>query len=96
MLQQTAVGLIVLLAFAWAAWYWMPASWRPKLASALGRGGRRFGLKDAGADRLARAVADAPGCTACDSCGSCATPGQPPRNGQRDERLHVVKIVTSR
>ena len=96
MLQQTVVGFIVFLAFAWAAWYWMPAAWRRGLASALGRGGRRAGLKAAGADRLARAVADAPGCTSCDSCGSCATPGQPPRRGPHDEGLNAVKIVTVR
>lgn len=93
MLQQSIVGLIVALAFAWAAWYWMPAAWRRKLASAMGRGGRRLGLKDEGAARITRAVADAPGCTSCDSCGSCATPGQPPRSTP-DPR--TVKIVAAR
>ena len=96
MLQQTVVGFIVLLAFAWAAWYWMPASWRRSFASALGRAGRRAGLEDAGADRLARAVADAPGCTSCDSCGSCANPGRPAGAARRDERLQAVKIVVLR
>lgn len=93
MLQQTIVGLIVATAFAWAAWYWMPAAWRRKLATAMGQGGRRLGLKDAGAERITRAVADAPGCTSCDSCGSCATPGQPSHAAQ-DPR--TVKIVSSR
>lgn len=93
MLQQSIVGLIVLTAFAWASWYWMPAPWRRKLAAAMGRGGRRLGLKDAGAARITRAVADAPGCTSCDSCGSCATPGQPAGqpSGER-----TVKIFPAR
>lgn len=92
MLQQSIVGLIVLGAFAWAVWYWMPAAWRHRLASALGQGGRRLGLKDAGAARITRAVADAPGCTSCDSCGSCATPGQP-ASAATDAR--TVKIAVS-
>ncbi|MCZ2498344.1 hypothetical protein GN316_16410 [Xylophilus sp. Kf1] len=93
MWQHVIVGLIVALAFAWAAWYWMPAAWRRGLAAAAGRGGRRLGLKDAGAARFARAVADAPGCSACDSCGSCATPGRP-AGSPADAR--TVRIVASR
>jgi len=93
MLQQSIVGLIVLAAFAWAAWYWMPAAWRRRLAAALGQGGRRVGLKDAGAARITRALADAPGCTSCDSCGSCATPGRPA--GASDDG-RTVKIVAAR
>lgn len=93
MLQQSIVGLIVLVAFAWAAWYWMPAAWRRRLAEAMGQAGRRLGLKDAGAARITRAVADAPGCTSCDSCGSCATPGQP-AGAAGDPR--TVKIFAAR
>lgn len=86
-MQQAIVALIVLVAFGWAAWYWMPAGWRRGLARAAGRAARRVGLQDAGADRVVRAVADAPGCSSCDSCGSCATPGKPATDGRRVVRI---------
>jgi len=90
MLQHLVVALIVVVAFAWAVWYWMPAGWRRSLARALGRGGRSIGLRDAGAQRIERAVADAPGCTACDSCGGCATPGQPGAQ-TRQVKIHPAR-----
>lgn len=93
MLQQSIVALIVLVAFCWAAWYWMPAGWRRALAGLIGRGGRRIGLKDAGAERIVRAVADAPGCSSCDSCGSCSTPGKPPAASPPEVR-RTVKIAS--
>ncbi|QHI98068.1 hypothetical protein GT347_08705 [Xylophilus rhododendri] len=95
MLQEAIVTLIVLLAFGWAAWYWMPAPWRRKLAAALGRGGMRVGLGESGADRIARAVADAPGCSSCDSCGSCATPGKPGSGGTQAGERKTVRIFPS-
>ena len=91
-MQETIVTLIVLGAFAWAAWYWMPAVWRRSLARALGRGGRRAGLPDSRASRIEKAVADAPGCSSCDSCGSCATPGRPPAAGSPPDAARTVKI----
>lgn len=96
MLQQSIVVLIVLAAFAWALWYWMPAKWRRSMALALGRGSRRVGLTANGAVRIERAIADAPGCTSCDSCGSCATPGSPPTGPEPGTGRATVKIFPAR
>ncbi|WPB56029.1 hypothetical protein [Xylophilus sp. GOD-11R] len=94
MWQQALVFVIVAVAFVWAAWYWMPAAWRRSLAQAIGRGGRRAGLAPAGAERIVRAVADAPGCGSCESCGSCATPGKPakPAQGLPDDGVRPVTV----
>lgn len=96
MLQQSIVVLIVLAAFGWALWYWMPGKWRRGMALALGRAGRRIGLTANGAGRIERAVADAPGCTSCDSCGSCATPGNPVSNAGQGAGRATVKIFPAR
>jgi hypothetical protein len=93
--QETIVALIVLAAFAWAAWYWMPAAWRRAVARAMGRGGRRVGLQDGGARRIEQALGKAPGCSSCDSCGSCATPGKPPA-GTLEPGVHSVKLYPNR
>jgi len=95
MLQETIVALIVLVAFAWAAWYWMPAAWRRAVARAMGRGGRRVGLQDGNARRIEKALGDAPGCGSCESCGSCGTPGKPP-SGTTEADVRHVKFYPNR
>jgi hypothetical protein len=92
--QQAIVALIVLGAACWAAWYWMPGRWRRGLASVLARASRRAGVGEDQAARVARALAETPGCSSCDSCGSCATPGNPQGAAARaQESFRPVKIV---
>ena len=56
MLQQIAVGLVVVLAGLYAVWHFMPGAWRQRL-------GRRLGLSER--------AAQAGSCHSCDSCHAC-------------------------
>ncbi|MBU1361954.1 MAG: hypothetical protein KKC79_06835 [Gammaproteobacteria bacterium] len=74
MTQQIIVGFIVAFAAAYAAWRWMPGTWRRAAAARLAAGSRRAGLVDAKrADELAASLAKTSGCGSCDSCGSCGS-----------------------
>lgn len=61
-MQEWIVGAAVVLAAIYAAWNFMPADWRRRLAARLGW----------------QRAASVGGCHACDECGSCHTPAGPP------------------
>jgi len=88
--QEIAVAIVVAIAALYAVWYWMPGRWRQRLAAQLAGTGRRLGLRQASAERVAQAVGEAPGCSSCESCGSCATPGNGPPGPQAAEPIRIV------
>ncbi|MCS4511780.1 hypothetical protein [Xylophilus ampelinus] len=94
MSQNIAVALIVLGAAAWAVWFWMPTRGRLALADVLAQGARRIGLRARGAERIAAAVGNAPGCGSCESCGGCVSPGMADKAVARKAASEGEKPVT--
>lgn len=74
-MQNFIVALIVLAAVAYAAWRFMPAALKQKLA-------RMLGASEDRAEKLGSSGA----CGSCSSCKACATPAE--KSGQS---LHLQK-----
>lgn len=73
--QNLIVALIVAAAVAYAAWRFMPAALKLKLA-------RILGASEAQAQKLGNAGA----CGSCSSCKACATPAE-----KSAQTLHLQK-----
>jgi hypothetical protein len=73
--QNLIVALIVVAAIAYAAWRFMPAALKLKLA-------RMLGASEARAQKLG----DSGACGSCSSCKACATPAEKNR-----QTLHLQK-----
>lgn len=73
MIENVLVGLIVSIAAAYAAWKFVPAGVRARVAPRLVQGCRRLGLSPSLSIRLEKKLESGGACGSCNSCNACAT-----------------------
>ena len=76
MVQNLLVGLIVVVAAAYALWILMPAHMRRAGAAALAAMARRCGLGEQESQQLRATLASHSSCGVCDGCKGCARPAE--------------------
>ena len=76
MIQNFVVGLIVVVAAAYALWVMMPARMRRAGAAALAEMARRCGLGERESQQLRATLASHGSCGECDGCKGCARPAE--------------------
>ena len=76
MVQNLVVGLIVVVAAAYALWIMMPARMRRAGAASLAAMARRCGLGEQESQQLRAALASHSSCGECDGCKGCPRPAE--------------------
>lgn len=74
-MENLVVTIIVVLAFAYATWKFMPQALRQWIATTVIGGCRRLGWKTSGSAYFAQQIIGTARCGGCDSCEGCPGAG---------------------